>query len=53
MNPLRRKADSGFFGRDCVVDYSTEITDEQIRAAEEQVRPEFETGDWVTIEEEP
>ncbi|MBO4221919.1 hypothetical protein [Bradyrhizobium neotropicale] len=35
-----------------IVDYSEEVTEEQVRKMDEAVRKEFETGNWVTVEQE-
>lgn len=34
------------------VDYSDEVTEEQVRAIEALVAEEFAEGDWVTVERE-
>jgi hypothetical protein len=35
-----------------VVDYSEDVTEEQVRKLDEIVRKEFESGNWVTVEQE-
>lgn len=34
------------------VSYSDEVTEEQVRKIDDLVRKEFESGDWVTVEQE-
>jgi hypothetical protein len=56
MNALRKKhgpvhcAPSGRDG--VVVDYSDEVTAEEARRIDEYLKPEFQRGKWVTVEEE-
>ena len=38
--------------RQCTLDYSDEVTKEQVEAVEESVRKEFERGNWITVSEE-
>lgn len=38
--------------RPCTLDYSDEVTKEQVEAVEESVRKEFERGKWITVGEE-
>ena len=55
MTALRKKSDRSLFAfdrRDLIVDYSDEVTPEQIRQVDESVRKEFATGNWVTVEQE-
>jgi hypothetical protein len=35
-----------------VVDFSEEVTAEQVHQMDELVRKEFDTGNWVTVEQE-
>lgn len=55
MAALRKKANSAAFAgpkNDFVVDYSNDVTPEQVRKTEEAVRKEFDRGNWVTVEPE-
>ncbi len=55
MTALRKKPNRSiiaFDRRDYIVDYSDEVTEEQVRQVDEIVRKEFETGNWVTVEQE-
>lgn len=35
------------------VEYSDEVTAEQVARIQESVKAEFETGQWAVVEEEP
>jgi hypothetical protein len=55
MPALRKRSDRSavaFDRRDFIVDYSDEVTEEQVRQVDDLVRKEFETGNWVTVEQE-
>ena len=58
MTALRNKSERAAFrlrdgnGNGFVVDYSEDVTKEQVRKLDEVVRKEFETGNWVTVEQE-
>jgi hypothetical protein len=47
MSTLRKFRHQGF-----TVDYSDEVTEEQVRRIDDLVREEFEHGDWVVVEKE-
>lgn len=38
--------------RECVVDFSDEVTEEQIKQIEDLTKKEFESETWVTVEQE-
>lgn len=49
MSPLRKQ----FARHDgLTVSYGDEITEDQVRKIDDLVREEFESGDWVTVEQE-
>jgi hypothetical protein len=50
MNAPLRKHSARHDG--LIVDYSDEVTKEQVQKIYELVREEFEHGDWVTVEQE-
>jgi hypothetical protein len=58
MTALRNKSERATFrlrdgnGNGFVVDYSEDVTEEQVRKLDDLVRKEFETGNWVTVEQE-
>ncbi|MDH2402408.1 hypothetical protein QCM77_20935 [Bradyrhizobium sp. SSUT18] len=56
MTALRKKSDRsasfGFDRRDFIVDFSEDVTPAQIKQLEELVQKEFETGNWVTEEQD-
>jgi hypothetical protein len=52
MNSLRKKVERDSFApepQECEVNYSKEVTPEQIRKLDELVKSEFEHGNWVTV----
>lgn len=50
MNPLRRQRGAQHDG--LTVAYKDDVTEEQVRKIDELVHEEFESGDWVTVEQE-
>ena len=55
MTALRKKSDRPIFALDrqgYIVDYSEDVTPEQVRQLDDLVRKEFETGNWVTEEQD-
>jgi hypothetical protein len=54
MTALRNKSERTAFRpqHDYVVEYSEDVTKEQVRKLDEIVRKERETGNWVTVEQE-
>jgi hypothetical protein len=55
MTALRKKFERSAFRsdrKDYVVDYSEDVTEEQVRKLDQLVREEFETGNWVPAEQE-
>ncbi|MFT3938200.1 hypothetical protein [Rhodopseudomonas sp. BR0G17] len=58
MSALRSKSERTVFrtrngnGSEYVVDYSEDVTEDQVRKIEDLVGKEFETGNWVTVEQE-
>lgn len=56
MTALRNKSERTVLrsrgGNGYVVDYSEDVTEEQVRKMDEVVQKEFETGNWVTVEQE-
>lgn len=58
MTALRNKSERAAFrlrngdGNGFVVDYSEEVTEEQVRKLDDLVQKEFETGNWVTVEQD-
>jgi hypothetical protein len=55
MTALRKKSDRPSFALDrqgYIVDYSEDVTPEQVRQLDDLVRKEFETGNWVTEEQD-
>jgi hypothetical protein len=49
MNPLRKQTARH---NGLVVAYDDEVTEEQVRRIDDLVREEFESGEWVTVENE-
>lgn len=49
LGPLEIRKAARRAGR---VDYSDEVTPEQVAAIDKLVAPEFATGDWTTVEKE-
>jgi len=51
MNSLRKKSEPSVCGpepQDCEINYSNEVTKEQIQKLNDLVKAEFVTGEWVT-----
>ena len=48
MNPLRKQA----LHHGLPVAYADDVSEEQVRKMDEQVREKFRDGDWVTVEQE-
>jgi hypothetical protein len=52
MNSLRKKAEPVACTpevKDCEINYSNEVTKEQVQKLDELVKSEFDTGEWVTV----
>jgi hypothetical protein len=47
MNPVRKVRHDGL-----PVSYTDQVTEEQVRRIDDLVRKEFESGEWVPVEEE-
>jgi hypothetical protein len=47
MNPLRKQQNDGLH-----VSYNDEVTEDQVHKIDEIVHEEFESGEWVTVEQE-
>jgi len=47
MNPLRKVRHDGL-----AVAYTDQVSEEQVRRVDELVHDEFESGDWVVVEQE-
>lgn len=47
MNPVRKVRHDGL-----TVAYTDQVSEEQVRRIDELVHEEFESGDWVTVEQE-
>ena len=55
MNSLRKRPEPigcAPAPRDCVIDYSDEVTKEQVEKIEKRLQKFFEQGEWVTVEAE-
>jgi hypothetical protein len=52
LRKMSDRSDCKFDRQGLVVDYSEDVTKEQVRQIDELVQKEFDSGNWVTVEQE-